>query len=93
MADHHVEPGLEIFLHPLSGTLQKVLDALDLRLQLFQLIVLILILEFVLADLLLKGVFLGGLEYFTGLWVNEPSHGVLLADLLYLISQGFDLVA
>ena len=46
-----------------------------------------------LADLLLEGVFLWGLEDLAGLWVDQAAHGILFPDLLYLVRKRLDLVA
>lgn len=89
---HDTDPGLKVLLHALAAALKQVLDALYFGLELFKLVVLVLVLKLQFVRLRLQLLLLRCLENLTG-GVDEAAHGVLFADLLYLVRQSFDLVA
>ena len=87
---HHCQPLFEVFLHSYSAFLQQVLDSFDFSLQVLELIVLLLVSELQLADFALQGVLFVCPHNFAVL-VYHTSQGVLLADLLDLVGEVFDL--
>ena len=87
---HHCQPLFKIFLHSYSAFLQQVLDSFDFGLQVLELIVLLLVGELELADFALQGVLFVCPHNFPVL-VYHSSQGVLLADLLDLVGEVFDL--
>ena len=89
MLDHDLQPLLEVLLHAHSASLEQVLDALDLRLQVFQLRVLLLVTLLELVDPLLDLVFLLSAHQLS-IVVDHASQRILLSDLLHLIRQVFD---
>ena len=83
LLDHNIEPLLEVFLQFFAALFEQLLYALNLRLEILQLIVLRLIFALVVRDLGLDRLFLGRLDNFSVL-VNKTSHGILPPNLFNL---------
>lgn len=90
-SDGQAEPLLEVFLHVHSAAFEQVLNAFNFCFQIFELVVVILVLLFLHWNLLLKLVLLRCANDFTVV-VNEATQRILLPNLLDLIGQVFNLV-
>ena len=89
MLDHYLEPLLKVLLHTHSASLQQVLNALDLRLEVLQLRVLLLVSLLELVDPLLNLIFLLSANQLT-IVVDHAPQRILLSYLLHLVCQVFD---
>ena len=90
MFNHNCEPLFKVLLHPNSASFEQILDPLNFCFQIFQLIVFLLVVMFVLIDLSLKRFFLFSPNNFS-IFINHASKCILFTNLFDLVSKIFDL--